>query len=86
MWWQAGNHGNLNITLIHLFISDDIQFSRSEQDSLLRAQIEAEEPLNLNVTRELVLKGNQFHYLIFYRLLSGLVINQFDPGQNHFGS
>jgi murein DD-endopeptidase MepM/ murein hydrolase activator NlpD len=65
-------------------ISDDIQFSRSEQDSLLRAQIEAEEPLNLNVTRELILKGNNStsHFL---PPASGLVINQFDPGQNHYG-
>ena len=65
-------------------LNDEIQFSRSEEDAILRAQIEAEEPLNLNVTRELVLRGIQTssHFL---PPASGLVINQFDPGKNHYG-
>jgi murein DD-endopeptidase MepM/ murein hydrolase activator NlpD len=64
--------------------SDDIQFSRSEEDSALRAQIEAEEPLNLNVTRELILRGNPTA-LHFLPPANGLIINKFNPSQNHFG-
>jgi hypothetical protein len=68
-------------TQIH---SEDIQFIRSEQDSVLRAQIEAEEPLNFNVTRELVLRGNHSvsHFL---PPVNGLITNRFNPVQNHFG-
>lgn len=63
---------------------EDIQFSRSEQDSVLRAQIEGEEQFNLLVSREMVLSGNPpvSHFL---PPTKGLVINRFNPEQNHFG-
>jgi murein DD-endopeptidase MepM/ murein hydrolase activator NlpD len=64
--------------------SDDIHFSRSEQDSVLRAQIESEESFNLNVTSELVLTGNR-SISHFFPPVNGLITNRFNPDQNHFG-
>jgi murein DD-endopeptidase MepM/ murein hydrolase activator NlpD len=63
---------------------DEISFTRSRQDSLLRAQIEGEEQFNIQVSQEMVLAGNPTttHFL---PPTKGLIINRFNPEQNHFG-
>ncbi len=64
--------------------SDEISFARSRQDSLLRAQIEGEEQFNIQVSQEMILVGNPIatHFL---PPTKGLIINRFNPEQNHFG-
>ncbi len=63
---------------------DDIRFTRSRQDSLLRAQIEGEEQFNLNPPEHRLLTGNPAapHFL---PPTKGLIINRFNPEQNHYG-
>ncbi len=63
---------------------DEISFARSRQDSLLRAQIEGEDQFNIQVSQEMVLAGNPTttHFL---PPTKGLIINRFNPEQNHFG-
>ncbi len=63
---------------------DDIQFSRSQYDSLLRAQIEGEEQFSLMVSDDMVLAGNRAvtHFL---PPTTGLIINRFNPQQSHYG-
>jgi murein DD-endopeptidase MepM/ murein hydrolase activator NlpD len=63
---------------------DEISFTRSRQDSLLRAQIEGEDQFNIQVSQEMVLAGNPTttHFL---PPTKGLIINRFNPEQNHFG-
>ncbi|MFO7924320.1 MAG: M23 family metallopeptidase [Bacteroidales bacterium] len=63
---------------------EDIRFTRSEQDSVLRAEIEREEQFNLLVSREMLISGNAptTHFL---PPTKGLIINRFNPEQNHYG-
>lgn len=63
---------------------DDIRFTRSRQDSLLREQIEGEEQLNLNPSEHRLLTGHPAapHFL---PPTKGLIINRFNPEQNHYG-
>ena len=63
---------------------DEISFARSRQDSVLRAQIEGEEQFNIQVSQEMILTGNPIatHFL---PPTKGLIINRFNPEQNHFG-
>ncbi len=63
---------------------EDIQFTRSEQDSALRVQIEGEEQFNLLVTEQMSLPGNP-PAVHFMPPTTGLIINRFNPGQNHYG-
>jgi murein DD-endopeptidase MepM/ murein hydrolase activator NlpD len=63
---------------------DEIDFSRSSYDSLLRAQIHGEEQFNLRTSRNAVLTAGSppAHFIPPTR---GLIINRFNPAQNHFG-
>lgn len=63
---------------------EDIRFTRSEQDSVLRTEIEREEQFNLLVSREMLISGNAptTHFL---PPTKGLIINRFNPEQNHYG-
>ncbi len=63
---------------------DRITFTRSQQDSLLRAQIEGEDQFNIQPPQEMVLAGRPTtsHFL---PPTKGLIINRFNPEQNHFG-
>lgn len=63
---------------------EDIRFSRSEQDSILRAQIEGEEQFNLLVSHDMALPGS-VSFSHFLPPTKGLIINRFNPEQNHYG-
>ncbi len=63
---------------------EDIHFTRSLQDSVLRAQIERDEPYNMRISQEIPLPENpaSTHFL---PPAKGLIINRFNPESNHFG-
>jgi murein DD-endopeptidase MepM/ murein hydrolase activator NlpD len=63
---------------------EEIDFSRSRYDSLLRAQIQGEEQFNLRTSRNAILTAGSppAHFIPPTR---GLIINRFNPAQNHFG-
>lgn len=61
-----------------------IQFSRSEQDSLFRKQVEREERFNLSVkqtTTRVVALENTF----FFSPIKGMVVNAFGDSKGHYG-
>ena len=64
--------------------NDEIHFTRSEEDSTLRAEIEGEEQFNLMVSREQIVRSNPpaSHFLAPTK---GMIINHYNPEQNHFG-
>jgi len=61
-----------------------IQFSRSEQDSLFRKQVEREERFNLSVkqapTRVVALENT-----FFFSPIKGMVVNAFGDSKGHYG-
>lgn len=61
-----------------------IQFSRSEQDSLFRKQVEREERFNLSVkqtpTRVMALENT-----FFFSPIKGMVVNAFGDSKGHYG-
>ncbi len=63
---------------------EDIQFTRSDHDSVLRAQIEGGNQFDLIHSREGIMTGfsSTTHFLA---PTTGLIINRFNPGQNHYG-
>ncbi len=63
---------------------DEIDFSRTRYDSLLRAQIMGEEQFNLSTSQNMILTASPppAHFI---PPTQGLIINRFNPGQNHFG-
>ncbi len=63
---------------------DDIQFTRSGYDSILRSQIEGQEQFSLSVSGDMVLTGDlpARHFL---PPTTGLIINRFNPQQGHYG-
>lgn len=63
---------------------EDIRFNRSEEDSVLRAQIEGSNQFNLIRSQKGILAGNRSttHFLA---PTTGLIINRFNPEQNHYG-
>ena len=63
---------------------DDIRFTKSMQDSILRAQIEGEEQFNLLLVDDRS-NINYFRATHFFPPLKGLIINKFSPENNHFG-
>jgi hypothetical protein len=63
---------------------DDINFSRTRQDSLLRMQIEGDEQFNIIPTPALFRTSNP-PVALFIPPTTGLIINRFNPGQKHFG-
>ncbi len=61
-----------------------IQFSRSEQDSLFRKQVEREERFNLSVKQtpaRVVALENTF----FFSPIKGMVVNAFGDSKGHYG-
>lgn len=63
---------------------EDIRFTKSIQDSILRAQIEGEEQFNLLLVEDRS-NINYFRAIHFFPPLKGLIINRFSPESNHFG-
>jgi murein DD-endopeptidase MepM/ murein hydrolase activator NlpD len=68
---------------------DNITFTRSEQDSLLRRQVEEEERYNIVIKRQtgaLPYSDEVFISKIhLFKPVSGVVSNKFDINSNHFG-
>jgi murein DD-endopeptidase MepM/ murein hydrolase activator NlpD len=63
---------------------EQVDFSRSEYDSMLRAKIESEQSYNL-VLNEQKSNSNNYANLFFFVPLKGIVTNSFNPDENHFG-
>lgn len=64
---------------------EDITFSKSEHDSILRQQIEQEELFNLTILTNSGSKMD-FSSIHFYPPVKGLVTNSFNPRESHFGT
>ncbi len=64
---------------------ENITFTKSLEDSLLRHQIEQEEQYNLSVT-DRTIKESKISDLFFFSPIKGMVTSQFNPLQNHFGT
>lgn len=63
----------------------DITFTRSEHDSILRQQIEEEEMFNLSVLTNPT-KQTDFSTIHFFPPVKGIITNSFNPNENHFGT
>lgn len=63
---------------------DDIHFTRSDHDSILRTQIEGSEQFSLEVTNDMILAGNP-PAAHFMPPTTGLIINRFNPQIRHYG-
>lgn len=63
---------------------DKIEFTTSEQDSMLRLQIEREEQFNLSVFEGT--EQTSFSSQYFFAPVKGIVTNKFNPDENHFGT
>lgn len=62
---------------------DDINFTRSHYDSLLRLQIEGEEQFTVDASQRFLSANPLASH--FIAPTTGLIINRFNPSQNHFG-
>lgn len=67
------------------FNADTIEIKKSVQDSALRAEFEAENFYNLNVTSNLVKNTRHTGVSNFFTPLTGTVIKPFDPTNGHYG-
>jgi len=63
---------------------DEVVFTRSSNDSLLRQQVEAEEQFRLSVVDEPA-ESKGLHDIHFFTPVQGIVTNPFNPVENHFG-
>jgi len=59
-----------------------IDFSRSEEDSVLRSQIEADDMYNLSFNKNI--KNNE-NSKLFIQPVKGIITNKFNPLANHYG-
>ncbi len=64
---------------------DNIIFTKSVEDSLLRHQIEQEEQYNLSLAENEV-ANNEVSNLFFFTPLKGMVTSSFNPFKDHFGT
>ncbi len=64
---------------------DNLSFTRSEQDSLLRKQVEEEEQFNFVVRSQPVSEEASISKIHFFKPIEGVVTNKFDLTGNHFG-
>ncbi len=63
---------------------EDIVFTRSENDSILREQVEAEEQFRLSVI-EPTGNGKNLSELHFFTPVQGIITNSFNVLENHYG-
>ena len=63
---------------------DEVKFTRSTNDSMLRAKVEAEEQFRLSIT-ESPSKRKELHDIHFFTPVSGIITNPFNPTENHYG-
>ncbi len=64
---------------------DNIRFTRSEQDSLLRKQVEEEEQFNFIIPSQPVSEEASISKIHFFKPLEGVVTGKFDLKSGHFG-
>ncbi len=64
--------------------SDEIIFSRSSNDSILRQKVEAEEQFRLSIADQPA-KGEELHDIHFFTPVRGIITNPFNPMDNHYG-
>lgn len=64
---------------------DNISFTRSKEDSMLRAKVEEEEAYNLNLF-DANQNKNKFSELYFFPPVKGIVTNSFAPGIGHYAT
>ncbi len=69
-----------------LMSQDEINFSRSAEDSLLRQQIESEEEFNLSVMRDYSDRQMAFYKMAFFPPVKGIISSHFDPARSHFAT
>lgn len=62
----------------------EIVFIRSENDSILRQKVEAEEQFRLSVTAQAT-DGTGLYDVHFFTPVRGIITNPFNPLENHFG-
>jgi len=64
---------------------ENISFTKSVYDSILRRQIEEEEQYNLSIFEDRQ-SDNNFSSMHFFAPVKGLVTNPFNAGENHYGT
>ncbi len=64
---------------------NNITFTRSEQDSLLRKQVEEEEQFNFIAKPQPVAEETSTSRMHFFKPIDGVITNKFDLKNNHFG-
>lgn len=64
--------------------SEEIIFSRSKTDSILRQQVEAEEQFRLSVSDQSS-DGTDLYDIHFFTPVQGIITNNFNPVEKHFG-
>ena len=64
---------------------ENITFTRSEEDSLLRKQVEEEEQFNFMIRSQPVSDEASISKIHFFKPLEGAVTNKFDLKNGHFG-
>jgi len=69
-----------------LMSQDEINFSRSVEDSLRRQQIESEEEFNLSVMRDYSDRQMDFYKMAFFPPVKGIISSHFDPARSHFAT
>jgi murein DD-endopeptidase MepM/ murein hydrolase activator NlpD len=62
----------------------DVEFKRSEEDSLFRALVEKEEKYNL-LQRSEARSGTMLENTFFFSPIKGMVVNRFGDPRGHFG-
>ncbi len=78
---ELNNYESVHDTNIHY---DDINFTVSKHDSILRNQIEEQEQNNLSVI-ENTKSNNKLNNLHFSMPVKGMVINKFNLDEDHYG-
>lgn len=64
---------------------DDIDFSKSKHDSILRKQIEEDEQYNLSMIEENNRQGNTLQSLHFFAPIKGIITSTFNASEEHYG-
>jgi murein DD-endopeptidase MepM/ murein hydrolase activator NlpD len=68
-------------------VYEDIEYTRSEEDSMLRAEIESMGDYSINVSpgQELSPQPSNVSSFLFFTPLKGFISNDFDPRNKHYG-
>ena len=66
---------------------DNITFTRSEQDSLLRKRVEEEEQFNFTLRQQIspIYEDVSLSRIHFFKPVDGVISNKFNLKENHFG-